>query len=146
MSKRIPPPHPCCYCNEMVEPHHQRQYFADRPEPVHHACFMRQIIGSAAHIKKRCSCYVPGASETDDPSLTPRQAAEAAWQAWEQQQLEDYLSYRVKRPRDCELFGASKLIDKHIATITCPVCGFTSANPNDVREGYCGRCHDWTRK
>lgn len=29
-------------------------------------------------------------------------------------------------------------------SFTCPVCGATSWNPNDVREGYCGRCHDWT--
>ena len=28
--------------------------------------------------------------------------------------------------------------------ITCPRCGMTSSNPNDVREGYCGNCHDWT--
>ena len=27
---------------------------------------------------------------------------------------------------------------------TCPRCGATSHNPNDVRERYCGRCHDWT--
>lgn len=27
----------------------------------------------------------------------------------------------------------------------CPRCGRTSHNPNDVREGYCGNCHDWTR-
>jgi ribosomal protein S27AE len=26
----------------------------------------------------------------------------------------------------------------------CPRCGRTSYNPNDVREGYCGACHDWT--
>jgi ribosomal protein L37E len=29
-------------------------------------------------------------------------------------------------------------------SITCPRCGMTSYNPNDVREGYCGNCHDWT--
>jgi len=29
-------------------------------------------------------------------------------------------------------------------SITCPNCGRTSWNPNDVREGYCGACHDWT--
>ena len=29
-------------------------------------------------------------------------------------------------------------------SITCPRCGMTSHNPNDVREGYCGNCHDWT--
>jgi hypothetical protein len=26
----------------------------------------------------------------------------------------------------------------------CPRCGMTSHNANDVREGYCGNCHDWT--
>lgn len=30
------------------------------------------------------------------------------------------------------------------AHVTCPRCGRTSYNPNDVREGYCGACHDWT--
>jgi predicted ATP-dependent serine protease len=30
------------------------------------------------------------------------------------------------------------------AGFTCPRCGMTSHNPNDKREGYCGRCHDWT--
>lgn len=26
----------------------------------------------------------------------------------------------------------------------CPECGASSPNPNDIREGYCGRCHWWT--
>jgi hypothetical protein len=30
-------------------------------------------------------------------------------------------------------------------SITCPSCGMTSWNENDVREGYCGNCHDWTQ-
>jgi hypothetical protein len=29
---------------------------------------------------------------------------------------------------------------------TCPRCGATSHNPSDLREGYCGRCHDWARE
>lgn len=29
-------------------------------------------------------------------------------------------------------------------SFTCPKCGRTSYNPNDVSEGYCGNCHDWT--
>lgn len=29
-------------------------------------------------------------------------------------------------------------------SIMCPVCSHTSHNSNDVREGYCGNCHDWT--
>lgn len=29
-------------------------------------------------------------------------------------------------------------------SITCPDCGSVSFNPNDVEQGYCGRCHWWT--
>lgn len=29
-------------------------------------------------------------------------------------------------------------------SITCPKCGMTSFNRNDISEGYCGNCHDWT--
>ncbi|HWT30767.1 MAG TPA: hypothetical protein VN240_07040 [Propylenella sp.] len=28
-------------------------------------------------------------------------------------------------------------------SITCPRCQLRSYNPNDIRERYCGRCHDW---
>jgi hypothetical protein len=27
---------------------------------------------------------------------------------------------------------------------TCPVCGMTTYSEMDIREGYCGNCHDWT--
>jgi ribosomal protein L37E len=30
-------------------------------------------------------------------------------------------------------------------SIECPVCGMVSYNTNDIVEGYCGHCHDWTR-
>jgi hypothetical protein len=30
------------------------------------------------------------------------------------------------------------------ASIACPRCNRTSHHPTDVREGYCGFCHDWT--
>jgi len=29
-------------------------------------------------------------------------------------------------------------------SVTCPRCGTTSWHPDDVRHGYCGRCHWWT--
>lgn len=29
-------------------------------------------------------------------------------------------------------------------TITCPMCGMTSHNPDDVLNGYCGNCHAYT--
>jgi hypothetical protein len=36
------------------------------------------------------------------------------------------------------------LWERLIESITCPRCGMTSYNANDIREGYCGNCHDWT--
>jgi hypothetical protein len=36
------------------------------------------VLGSVAHLQKRCHCYVPGSEENDDPSLTLREAARAA--------------------------------------------------------------------
>jgi hypothetical protein len=32
------------------------------------------------------------------------------------------------------------------AAFACPRCGMISRNANDVREGYCGNCHDWTSR
>lgn len=29
-------------------------------------------------------------------------------------------------------------------SFTCPRCGARSHHPDDVDQGYCGRCHDWT--
>ena len=29
-------------------------------------------------------------------------------------------------------------------SITCPRCGAKSYHPEDIRQGYCGRCHWWT--
>lgn len=26
----------------------------------------------------------------------------------------------------------------------CPECGAVSYHPEDIRQGYCGRCHKWT--
>lgn len=28
-------------------------------------------------------------------------------------------------------------------SFTCPSCGATSYNPNDIRHSYCGACHEW---
>jgi len=33
-----------------------------------------------------------------------------------------------------------------MSTFTCPRCGAVSHHPMDIKEGYCGRCHDWTGK
>lgn len=35
--------------------------------------------------------------------------------------------------------------EPELPSITCPVCAMTSYSLPDIREGYCGNCHDWTR-
>ncbi len=41
-----------------------------------------------------------------------------------------------------ELTGGD--VSQHQPSFTCPVCKRTSYSPDDIREGYCGNCHDWT--
>ena len=31
-----------------------------------------------------------------------------------------------------------------VKAVICPRCRWVSFNPDDIREGYCGNCHDWT--
>lgn len=33
---------------------------------------------------------------------------------------------------------------RHRPSITCPRCSTTSHHPDDITQGYCGRCHWWT--
>lgn len=69
----------CQWCDEPVaEPWDQHPSFK---APMHAECGIRAVCGSAAHIKERCGCYVPGSVETDDPGLTKREAARAAARA-----------------------------------------------------------------
>jgi hypothetical protein len=50
---------------------------------------------------------------------------------------DDAIRELVMLPGDSPLLGAER-------GIQCPRCGMRSFNPNDIREGYCGKCHDWT--
>jgi hypothetical protein len=54
-------------------------------KPMHRNCQLRLIIGSVAHIERRCSCFVPGSDENDPPGMTIRQAADAAAEAFRRQ-------------------------------------------------------------
>jgi len=71
---------PCEHCGEEVLASQRSSSFIN--QWVHHECGFRMIIGSVAHVEGRCSCYMPGSCETDPPGLTPRQAAQAALDAW----------------------------------------------------------------
>ena len=48
----------------------------DEPvQVIHRECFRRMLLGSIAHIERRCSCSVPGSTESDPPEMTKREAA-----------------------------------------------------------------------
>jgi hypothetical protein len=66
-------PFRCQWCSEMVEP--GDLVHSILPE-FHYACALRATLGSIAHVRARCSCYVKDDSaEEDPPGLTKRQAA-----------------------------------------------------------------------
>jgi hypothetical protein len=58
-----------------------------RVEAMHRECGIRTVMGSMAHLEKRCSCYVPGSIEGDDPGLTKREAARQAAAMFDQQTI-----------------------------------------------------------
>jgi len=52
---------------------------------------------------------------------------------------------RVVQQADTEhAWGAPVTVpDKERPSITCPTCGMVSYNHNDIRERYCGHCHQF---
>ena len=81
----VPVGETCAHCHETIVAGDDGwwvPYLGSPGEPrelaFHHACHLRGIIGSVAHQKRLCSCYVPGSTCGDDPKLTRRKAAEAA--------------------------------------------------------------------
>jgi hypothetical protein len=72
----------CIHCGEAVGFDEDFEHYVNGIS--HRECAMRAILGSVAHIEKRCSCYVPGSQENDPPGLSRREAAKAAVKAWNQ--------------------------------------------------------------
>lgn len=44
----------------------------------------------------------------------------------------------------CEPAGSVDARGMKSDSITCPRCKKTSYHPEDIRQGYCGICHEWT--
>jgi len=74
----------CGFCGEAIEP---GQRAPSHGEPLHHECQMRLVVGSVAHIERRCGCYVAGSTESDPPHMTLREAARAALVLYNVRQL-----------------------------------------------------------
>jgi len=50
---------------------------------AHGECLLRQVVGSVAHLEKRCGCFVAGSTAGDPEGMTPREAAKAATELYE---------------------------------------------------------------
>lgn len=71
----------CIWCTEPIAAGERVWRYANGPL-AHRVCALRQVLGSVAHIERRCGCYVPGSAAGDPEGLTTRQAATAAVTAW----------------------------------------------------------------
>jgi hypothetical protein len=71
----------CPWCCTPVMPPDRAFVYANGPV-AHWVCAMRQVIGSVAHLERRCHCYVAGATAQDPDGLSRRDAAEAAVAVW----------------------------------------------------------------
>lgn len=65
----------CQWCGEEIR--------SDQPSrDGHHVeCLFRAVVGSVAHIERRCSCYVLGSTAGDPEWMSQREAAIAAYYA-----------------------------------------------------------------
>ena len=71
----------CAHCEEPLLPREKLltfEYDDGTKAPVHVECFMRRILGSAAHQLKECSCHLGPAGREEPPGLTKRQCARLA--------------------------------------------------------------------
>ena len=70
----------CAHCDEPILPGDDMTTTNDGDLLFHRECLLRGVIGSVAHQRRECSCY--GGTGEDDPNLTRREAARAAFRYW----------------------------------------------------------------
>lgn len=72
----------CVYCDEPVAGGEQHDHFPG--QPMHIECGFRSLVGSVAHLLRRCSCFQLGSTMGDPPGMTKREAAKAALTLFQQ--------------------------------------------------------------
>jgi hypothetical protein len=75
----------CPYCEEKIAPLWPvRSLSTDgKPANYHEECFIRMLVGSAAHQLKECPCYRSDGARHDPPGWTKRQAAQLALETFQ---------------------------------------------------------------
>lgn len=112
-------------------------YDAYTPGPaIHRNCFFRLTFGSVAHVRKRCSCYVPGSTEHDDPALSPREAANQVAEAL------GYARDDAEAELICDFCAAREPLVRDIHAKNEIVTGYTSgaAVLDSGTWGACAEC------
>lgn len=56
----------------------------------------------------------------------------------------DWVAFKSATFTPEELAQIAARTEKLMTQFTCPRCSRSSPNENDIREGYCGFCHDFT--
>lgn len=69
----------CQWCEELVEEGEQSPAI---DSPMHTECALRSVVGSVAHLSRRCVCYQKGSTLEDPPAFTRRESARAAAHLW----------------------------------------------------------------
>jgi hypothetical protein len=72
----------CPHCGDAILPWDDRVATNDGALPWHRECLMRGIVGSVGHQLGRCRCF--GGTEDDPPGMTPREAARASMEMYEE--------------------------------------------------------------
>lgn len=75
-------PRVCPWCDEPCEDGIWWLFDGPEGERWHKECQLRMLIGSLAHVERRCACFVPGADEGDDPALSKRENARLSYEAF----------------------------------------------------------------
>lgn len=65
----------CLYCSEPITSDEPVQDI--RNGSLHKECYIRMVLGSAAHQLRECACY--GGEREDPPNVSPRDAARLAY-------------------------------------------------------------------
>lgn len=73
----------CTHCTEEIA---GDEFAPNTMEPLHRECHVRLAAGSVAHQRGECFCY--GGDHDDDPKLSKREAARAAYEEYYARQRE----------------------------------------------------------
>lgn len=78
----------CRFCEEPVLEGEQDPHF--RSDPMHRECGARSVLGSVAHLQRRCPCWGGDDHEGDPIGVTRRRAAQLALEEAQRQYAENW--------------------------------------------------------